>query len=115
MMRRAVAVLAMLSLSGCSDYNGTPVAAYRRWQDRLVASTHIPFFGLKPVCSTRWIGTKNVGAYEMLPLDQCFKFNAPQRMKGLWRNDFEGSRFCPLPASACSYGMPGEKIWLDFS
>ena len=34
-------------------------------------------------------------------------------MKGLWRDDFEGSRFCPAPAKECTFESGGEKLWLD--
>ena len=37
-----------------------------------------------------------------------------QRWKGLWRDDFEGSQFCPAPAKTCSFDTPGERIWLTF-
>jgi hypothetical protein len=36
-----------------------------------------------------------------------------QRWRGLWRNDFEGSRFCPGPATQCQMDTPGDIIWLD--
>jgi hypothetical protein len=36
----------------------------------------------------------------------------PQVFSGLWRNDFEGSQFCPAPAATCEFKSPGERIWL---
>ena len=109
------ALCCAIACSACGQERSTPAAAYQRWQDRLVAATHIPFFGFKPLCSTGWRSDKNVGSYDLLPLHQCYKFDAPQQMRGLWRNDFEGSRLCPAPASACFYGSPGDKIWFDYS
>lgn len=40
-------------------------------------------------------------------------------MQGLWRNDFEGSQFCPAPAKTCGY-LDSDKraapiIWMDFA
>jgi hypothetical protein len=45
--------------------------------------------------------------------EQCFRMEPPRRWMGLWRNEFEGSRFCPAPASRCDFGAPGDDIWLD--
>lgn len=38
---------------------------------------------------------------DLLWEEQCFRFGEPQRMQGLWRNDFEGSEFCPASAKRC--------------
>lgn len=48
-----------------------------------------------------------------LPTDQCVRMTPTQRFEGLWRNDFEGSRFCPAPARTCSFDTQGTRIWLD--
>jgi hypothetical protein len=48
-----------------------------------------------------------------LPTDQCYKMTKPQRWRGLWRDDFEGSRFCPAPAHECSDKTGGDHIWLS--
>lgn len=49
------------------------------------------------------------------PTDQCFEMQEPRPWRGLWRNVFEGSRFCPEPARECGHDTPGERIWLTFS
>jgi hypothetical protein len=46
-------------------------------------------------------------------VDQCFKMQPARRWRGVWRNEFEGSRFCPAPATKCSFYSPGDRIWLD--
>jgi hypothetical protein len=47
-----------------------------------------------------------------LPPDECYKM-LPQRLwTGLWRDEFEGSRFCPDPAETCDAKTPGDEIWL---
>jgi hypothetical protein len=51
---------------------------------------------------------------ERVPLDRCFEMMPQQRWQGLWRNFFEGSRFCPSRATQCSHESPGEDIWLTF-
>jgi hypothetical protein len=98
-------------LSGCTDY-GPPAAAYRRWQDRLVVAA-----GLRSLvwpCSVKE-NTKFGIEYGSVPLDQCYKMDSPRRWRGVWRNEFEGSRFCPAPAMKCSYYSVGDRIWLDAS
>jgi hypothetical protein len=58
-------------------------------------------------------------AIATVPTDQCFKMTKPQRMRGLWRNDFEGQAFCAAPARECpaSKWKPNEPgvAWIDFS
>ena len=46
--------------------------------------------------------------------DDCFEMMPPQRWRGLWRAEFEGSRFCPSPAQECGGGSSGERIWLSY-
>lgn len=45
--------------------------------------------------------------------DQCFAMTPTKRWKGLWRNEFEGSRFCASPAKSCSFETLGERVWLS--
>lgn len=46
--------------------------------------------------------------------DQCFGMTPSQRWRGIWRDEFEGSLFCPAPAQSCPTNPPGENIWLSF-
>jgi hypothetical protein len=46
--------------------------------------------------------------------DECYEMLPAARWRGLWRNDFEGSLFCPAPAKECTNGSSGEAIWLEF-
>jgi len=66
------------------------------------------------VAKLRTGGTKALQA----PTAECFQMTASQRWSGLWRNDFEGSLFCPAPAKTCGYVARGRRsepsIWLDF-
>jgi len=63
---------------------------------------------------TRKMHDKNLGDYyESTPLDECVKFDPSRKWQGVWRNEFEGSRFCPAPARKCSFSSPGDRIWLD--
>jgi hypothetical protein len=50
-----------------------------------------------------------------VPNEDCSQRLPPRRWQGLWRNDFEGSLFCPAPARKCTNrGRPlSERIWLE--
>lgn len=54
------------------------------------------------------------GGIEAFPsqVDACYAMTAPAVWRGLWRNAFEGSRFCPEPAKECSTKTPGDIVWL---
>ncbi|WP_230292936.1 hypothetical protein [Croceicoccus sp. Ery5] len=54
-------------------------------------------------------------AISSLAVDQCFEMDTAQTYRGLWRDDFEGSRFCPSPQTECTQETSGEAIWLTFS
>jgi hypothetical protein len=45
----------------------------------------------------------------------CEQRLPPRRWRGLWRDDFEGSLFCPAPAGECRNRLilPNDQIWLD--
>lgn len=57
------------------------------------------------------------GGVEALPqqTQDCFEMMPPQHFRGLWRDNFEGSRFCPEPSRTCSYDTSGDEIWLTMS
>lgn len=69
-----------------------------------------------PGITEQCLETISFGGLEATPdrVDKCFQMLPPQRWKGLWRDDFEGSRFCPAPAESCSYASPGDAVWLTF-
>lgn len=117
MKRASLCLLVLATASACEGrFPTTPASAYQSWKDRLVVSTGIPFFGLTPPC-IEWVEDQHGSYYAGIPTDQCFKMLPPQRWRGLWRNEFEGSRFCPEPAREC--GLPPDDwygpwgIWLD--
>jgi len=56
-----------------------------------------------------------IAAISSLAVDECFGMSPPHKFRGIWRNDFEGSRFCPEPATECGYDAPGDNIWLSYS
>ncbi|MDO9490499.1 MAG: hypothetical protein Q7J32_19180 [Sphingomonadaceae bacterium] len=48
-----------------------------------------------------------------LPTDQCYKMLPPQRMRGVWIDEFEGSRFYPDRTAAPRGDEDRPMIWLD--
>lgn len=96
-MRRAALVAPLILLNGCGD-----AGTYAHWGDRLSAATG-GLFG-QP-CSR--------GETDRLPDDQCYRMTPPERMRGIWIDEFEGSRFLPGLTAAPATDPPGPHIWLE--
>jgi hypothetical protein len=75
----------------------------------------------EPGMAERCLDMMKWGGIDAAPsgTDECFKMTKPQRMRGLWRNDFEGQAFCAAPARECPAGKwkPNEAgvAWIDFA
>jgi len=54
-------------------------------------------------------GIQAISSYE-----DCERMTQQQRWAGLWRNDFEGSRFCPVPAGECLNTLNGMYVSLEW-
>lgn len=108
-MRSAILVAAAALLGSC---NYEPLDAYRDVQDRIEAAVGIPLLGRGPcfraMDDDKFESTKSI-------TEICYKLTQQGRWRGLWRNDFEGSRFCAAPATRCSHDTPGERVWLQYS
>jgi hypothetical protein len=89
-----------------------PLDAYRNPIDRQIAATGKGVPGKPYPCTYEEFigGTKGIVSQ---PTEICVKMLPQQHWRGLWRNDFEGSRFCPAPAKRCTFETPGERIWLS--
>ena len=112
-MKRFVGCLITVAmLSGCGD-RGAPSAAYRDWGDRMAVATGLRDLGLVRPCSHHV--RNQYGDYDAsTPDEECYRFDAPKRWKGLWLAEFEGSIFCPEPAKTCTDGDGGPYVWLGF-
>jgi hypothetical protein len=98
-----------MACSACQKYNGVPVNAYQQVQDRVrVLSGLASFF---PPC-WRDENTPRGKIETVLPTDQCYRMQPQRRWRGLWRNDFEGFKFCEEPAKTCQYDSRGGMIRL---
>lgn len=69
-----------------------------------------------PGMTTECLDRIRLGGIEAMPnrTDQCFEMTKPQRWRGLWRNAFEGQRFCPEPAPKCEDDGQAGHIWIRF-
>lgn len=97
---RAIALAALaLIMSGCSD--GTPPAAYKHAKDQLRAAT-----GLDAPC----FRTIN-GQPGRLPDRDCYRFEQPQRMRGVAITGFESGSFYPRRTARPKHGERSD-TWL---
>lgn len=111
-MRGAVTVICFFLLNACSQ--SAPISPVVNGIDtgsgvdleRLIRAEP----GLTDACKAR-LRADGLSALE--PVENCFQMSPRQRWRGLWRNTFEGSRFCAEPATACIADTPGEKVWLS--
>ena len=106
----AAGILSASARAGIGDQ--LPPQAYVNAVDRQIAEGKIVVPGRPSPCTREEMhGSIKVLVGE--PTEECVKMSAPQRFRGLWRNDFEGSQFCPEPATTCKFDAPGDRIWLN--
>lgn len=113
---RSFVISALALLSACGE--GAP----QDFQQRMFNGPLLPdeaehlqremLPGLTRACLAR-LRSGGLDAVGSAPVHSCFESTPPQRWRGLWRDGFEGSRFGPAPARACSDRTPGERIWLN--
>ena len=108
----AIAVLGWASVARAGFNDTIPPEAYINPIDQQIARTGKGMPGRPYPCSYEEVvdGTKVIASS---PIDRCVKMSPEQHWRGVWRNDFEGSRFCPEPATTCDHKTPGERIWLS--
>lgn len=104
---RAAVLLSCVMLAACDQ------RAPKMSEDELrEMQTMFPGMTSECVDKARFGG---INAISGLAVDECFEMAPPGRYRGIWRNDFEGSRFCPEPATECGYDTVGDDIWLSYS
>jgi hypothetical protein len=99
-------LLLILFLAGCSSRDSTPAAAYRDPVDRVTVALGLNgLFGY--AC---YHDEGNVRVF--VGMTRCYRFGPERRMRGVWRDEFEGSQFFPGRTTP-----PGEDdrsgIWLS--
>lgn len=102
-MRDTIILFGLLILAGC--YGKAPKVS-----DATVDEFRNEMPGMTPWC----LDQLKYGGIEAIPAatDACFEMEPARRWRGLWRYNFESSRFCPAPAQRCAHFDPGEFVWL---
>jgi hypothetical protein len=112
-MKRALVAVCAWSLATSAQAgirDKLQVDAYRDPIDREIAATGKGVSGRPFPCTYEEV-QNGVRAIASQPTDLCVKMLPQQHWRGLWRNNMEGSTFCPEPAKECP--TTGESIWLD--
>lgn len=113
MTRVLLTLLLLLGLCACSDRSSL-AAPYKNPWDRI--AIQIGYAG--------WVYTpcyrKESDAYGDVQVfigsQKCFHFNPPERMRGIWLDEFEGSAFLPdVTASPVVWHYSPDAIWLEFT
>jgi hypothetical protein len=91
-----------------------PPEAYINPIDQKIAATGQPVGDRTTPCEILIKSEERNGVtyrdVERVPTDQCVRMTEPQRWRGLWRNEFEGSQFCPDARWSCSF-EDRPRIW----
>lgn len=112
---RVIAIIVCSVLMGTDARAGIddelPPEAYMLALDRQIAESGVGVPG-RPFPCMREEVHNGIEVLVGEPTEKCVKLEPQKRWSGLWRNDFEGSRFCPEPATECDYDTPGDRVWL---
>jgi hypothetical protein len=111
MKYRSLVLLAISSSVSAKPLFPYPLEAYVDPIDRQIAETEKGLPGRPAPCARDEVinGIKVVVGQ---PIDKCVRMLPPQEWRGLWRFAFEGSQFCPEPATTCDLNTKGDKIFL---
>jgi len=113
MMKRALlSAFLLLGVCGCSDRSSI-AAPYKSPWDRFIVQLGFGF-GYTPCYRNE--KSPYGDALAFVGNEQCFRFNPPERMHGVWLDEFEGSEFLPDAKSAPAQSRYSPNaIWLDFT
>ncbi|WP_294252807.1 hypothetical protein [uncultured Sphingomonas sp.] len=87
-----------------------PPEAYLDPVDQEIARTGVGKPG-RPFPCAREVKFSDTTVVESGSTDRCVRMEQSRLWRGLWRNEFEGQRFCPEPVAGCSDAAQGERIW----
>jgi hypothetical protein len=99
-----------LYLAAVNITNDPPAYVYEGMSNQLWAASGLHYFA--PTCSRLEVEgdeTISVG----IPVDECYRMTGPQRMRGVWLDQFEGSRFLPGGPELTKTRLDQSDIWLD--
>lgn len=102
----------MLILTGCSTQSNDPSPQrYRSGWNRFAAQLGVE--GVFGACMKK--GTyKGHETLESIPDEQCYRFNPPERIEGVWIDEFEGVRLLTTAQyDAGIRDVEDDSTWLD--
>jgi hypothetical protein len=112
---RLIVIAALLLATSCKQEPAKPKGVMERLEAGNLDATDLKivtdeFPGMTKAC----VEKIRIGGTKALPkrTEDCFEMMPQQRWTGLWRNNYEGSDFCPAPARECPDGKPGDFAWL---
>jgi hypothetical protein len=109
-MRPVILLSFVLLASGCSPRGATSPAAYLHFRDYFRASFG-SVFGYPCTHLTREDG---VDVYESTKPQDCYRFSAARRMRGVWIDEFEGSEFFEGATSRSAVSLKNnDQTWLE--
>ncbi len=113
-MRRALLVT-LLILTACSPgRRHTPGAAYRDPANRVLVDLGLDGVFGPPACY-RKEGFGKSSILGFIGDDQCYRFKAPERIEGIWHDEFEGSLLLTPEERAKGVWIEGQRRrWLDW-
>lgn len=112
MKRALLSALFILSTSACSDRSSI-AAPYKNTWDRFIIQLGFGF-GYQPCYRNE--KTRYGDVLGFIGNEQCYRFNPPVRMRGIWLDEFEGSEFLPNATKApAGWPYSRDAIWLDFT
>lgn len=109
MTRALLSLLLLLGLCACSDRSSAP---YKNPWDRAAVQLGYAGWFYQPCYRKRTDAYGDV--YVFIGSEECFRFNPPERMRGIWLNEFEGSAFLPNATVAPAvWTYSPDAIWLE--
>lgn len=113
MTRAFLSILLLLGLCACSDRSSV-AAPYKSPWDRVAIQLGFAGWGYQPCFRKEQTPDGDVQAF--IGSKECFRFNPPERMRGIWLDEFEGSEFLPhATASPVVWPYSPDAIWLEFT
>lgn len=102
-----------IALAACSPRipDETPAEGYRNWWDRTRVALRLEDVLGYP-CTRDVRSSNGETVVESLPSEQCYRFNPPERIDGVWVNDFEGSALLTQEEYAAGR-FPNNQTWID--
>ncbi|MEJ7777014.1 MAG: hypothetical protein WKF52_06495 [Sphingomicrobium sp.] len=112
MMRALLSTFLLLSICGCSDRSSI-AAPYKSLWDRFIVQLGLGF-GYTPCYRDEASPYGNFLGF--IGNEQCYRFNPPERMRGIWLDEDEDSEFLPNATRApAEWRYSPNAIWLDFT